>query len=94
MDWMDFLQWPAMAITVLAAWLVASRSEARRRHGFFAYVASNALWTAWGWHTSAWALVALQAALFAMNVRGVRKNADEDEEHKEDEGRRSAAREA
>lgn len=79
MDWMDLLQWPAMAITVLAAWLVASKSEARRRHGFFAYVASNALWTAWGWYTSAWALVALQAALFAMNVRGVRKNREEGE---------------
>ncbi len=77
-EWLDWAQWPAMAITVGAAWLVASSSEARRKAGFYAYIASNALWVAWGWHTGAWALIALQFALFAMNIRGAKKNALEE----------------
>jgi hypothetical protein len=32
------------------------------------------LWVAWGWHDGAWALVALQFALAAMNIRGMRRN--------------------
>jgi len=73
---MDLLQWPAMGVTILAAWLVASRSRRRRHVGFWVYFASNALWIAWGLHTQAWALVALQFALAAMNVRGERKTAE------------------
>lgn len=34
MDIVDLLQWPAMLTTVAAAWLVASRSAARRASGF------------------------------------------------------------
>ena len=29
-DWIDLLQWPAMAASLLAAWLVGSRSAKRR----------------------------------------------------------------
>lgn len=71
---MDGLQWPAMVVTVAAAWLVASRSERRRAVGFWMFLASNALWIAWGWHTQAWALVSLQACLAVMNIRGGLKN--------------------
>lgn len=63
-----------MAITLLAAWLVGSRRPFRRREGFWCFVASNLLWIAWGWHDGAWALVFLQVGLFALNLRGVRKN--------------------
>ena len=35
---------------------------------------SNALWIVWAWHVHAWALIALQVGLFAMNVRGALKN--------------------
>lgn len=77
MDWIDFLQWPAMAITIGGAWLVASSSEQRRKWGFYVYVASNLLWSAWGWYTGAWALIALQVALFLMNLRGAAKNKDD-----------------
>jgi hypothetical protein len=70
---LDALQWPAMAVTLLAAWLVASNSKARRNWGFWLFVASNLLWAAWGWHAQAWALIALQVGLFALNVRGVLK---------------------
>ncbi|MBC7993547.1 MAG: hypothetical protein H7Z15_09935 [Rhizobacter sp.] len=63
-----------MAVTLLGAWLVASKSEARRAWGFWVYLASNVLWIGWGWYTGGWALVALQFGLVAMNVRGALKN--------------------
>src|SRR5690606_1325353 len=66
----DLLQWPAMAVTLFAAWLVGSKQQRRRDLGFWWFVASIILWVAWGWHDQAWALIALQAGLFAMNLRG------------------------
>ena len=74
MDVLDLLQWPAMATTVAAAWLVASRSARKRAVGFWCFLASNVLWVVWGWHDHAWALVGLQFFLAALNIRGVRKN--------------------
>jgi len=62
-----------MAVTVLAAWLVASNSKRRRQVGFWTFLASNALWIVWGWHTDAYALMALQVCLAALNIRGVKK---------------------
>lgn len=76
MDWSDLvgmLQWPAMGASLLAAWLVASNRKGRRNVGFWVFLCGNALWTAWGLHDGAWALVALQVALAALNVRGVTK---------------------
>lgn len=73
MDLLDLLQWPAFVVTLLAAWLVGSKKKERRRLGFWIFLASNALWIAWGWHTAAWALVALQIGLAAMNIRGERE---------------------
>jgi hypothetical protein len=74
MAWLDFVQWPAMGASLVAAYLVASRSKTRRSRGFWWFLGSNVLWIAWGWHDGAWALVALQVALAAMNIRGVMKN--------------------
>lgn len=71
---LDWLQWPAMLVTIVAAWLVGSTSRRRRTVAFWTFLASNALWIAWGWQAGAWALVALQVALAAINVRGARKN--------------------
>jgi hypothetical protein len=71
---LDAVQWPAMAVTLVAAWLVASARKERREAGFWWFIASNALWIVWAWHTRAWALIALQLGLFALNVRGARKN--------------------
>jgi len=62
-----------MAVTVLAAWLVASTHKRRRAIGFWAFIVSNALWIAWGWYTSAWALLLLQFCLAALNIRGAVK---------------------
>lgn len=70
----DWLQWPAMAVTLLAAWLVASRDARRREFGFWLFLASNLLWIAWAWQARAWALILLQVGLAAMNVRGVKRN--------------------
>jgi hypothetical protein len=73
-DYLSLLQWPAMAVTLVAAWLVASQHKRKRSWGFWCFIASNVLWVAWGWHDRAYALIALQVGLFAMNVRGARKN--------------------
>jgi hypothetical protein len=73
MDFLDLLQWPAMAITLVASWLVASSKENRRNTGFWVFLLSNVLWAVWGWHTQAWALVSLQMGLASMNIRGALK---------------------
>ena len=62
-----------MAASLLAAWLVASERKSRRNTGFWIFLASNVLWVTWGLHDGAWALIALQVALAALNVRGVSK---------------------
>jgi hypothetical protein len=74
MQWVALIQWPAMVATLAAAWLVASTSKHRRMIGFWVFLASNVLWIAWGWHDEAYALIALQVGLAAMNIRGVHKN--------------------
>jgi hypothetical protein len=63
-----------MVVTVAAAYLVASRSTRRRSIGFWLFLASNALWVAWASHAGAAALIVLQLALAALNVRGAWKN--------------------
>jgi hypothetical protein len=71
---LDLVQWPAMVVTLLASWLVASRSTRKRAWGFWIFLLSNVLWVAWGWHSHAHALIALQLGLAVMNIRGAKKN--------------------
>ena len=73
MNFMDLLQWPAFVASVAAAWLVASNRQGRRNAGFWIFLASNVLWVAWGIHTRAFALIALQVCLAALNIRGLFK---------------------
>lgn len=73
-SYLDAVQWPAMAVTLVAAWLVGSQSKRKRAWGFWCFIVGNVLWVMWGWHDSAYALIALQVGLFAMNVRGAKKN--------------------
>lgn len=75
MDTLDLVQWPAMIVTVAASWYVASTNRPRRRVGFWLFLLSNVLWLTWGIHARAYALIALQACLAVMNVRGEWKNA-------------------
>lgn len=70
----DFLQWPAMAVTLAAAFLVGARHARRRVFGFYTFILSNALWIVWGLHDEAWALITLQLGLLAMNVRAIFRN--------------------
>lgn len=75
----DALQWPAMAATLVASWMVASQRKRKRNLGFWLFILSNVLWLAWGWHAKAWALMALQLGLFGLNLRAARKNDPEQE---------------
>lgn len=70
----DMVQWPAMAVTIYAAWLVASQTKSRREQGFWWFLLSNVLWVVWGFHDGAYALIALQIGLATLNIRGVWKN--------------------
>jgi hypothetical protein len=74
MDWLQHIQWPAMAVTVAGAWLVASQRKFKRNWGFWIFLLSNLLWVIWGLYDRAYALVFLQLCLATMNIRGVRKN--------------------
>lgn len=71
---LDLLQWPAMAVTLVAAFLVGARHAKKRVVGFWTFILSNALWIVWGVHDEAWALIALQAGLAAMNIRAIVRN--------------------
>ena len=74
MEWLGYVQWPAMVVTVIAAWLTGSSSTRRRKWGFWLFLASNVLWVAWGAFARAWAVILLQVMLALMNVRGAKKN--------------------
>jgi hypothetical protein len=72
---LNAVQWPAMIVTLIATWLVASQRKEKRSLGFWCFVLGNVLWIVWGWHDHAHALVVLQIGLFALNVRGLTKTA-------------------
>lgn len=71
---LDALQWPAMVVTIIAAWLVGAQHKHKRGIGFWCFLLSNVLWTVWAWQAHAYALIVLQLFLAATNIRGVRKN--------------------
>jgi hypothetical protein len=72
-QWIGWLQWPAMVITVAATYLVASETAWKRNASFWCYLASNLLWIVWGIKDGAVALIILQVVLAALNIRGVLK---------------------
>ena len=74
MPTLDLVQWPAMVVTVAAAWFVASTQKRRRHVGFWLFIASNVLWVVWGIYAHAFALITLQVCLAAMNIRGASKS--------------------
>lgn len=77
MDYFHFIQWPAMVVTFVSAWLVASQSERRRTIGFYSFLLSNILWITWGWNVGAFALIFLQIGLAVNNIRGAVNNRPE-----------------
>jgi presenilin-like A22 family membrane protease len=72
----NWLQWPAMIITVASTWLIASKSEGYRKIGFVGALVGNGIWTLWGVGAGAIAVIILQILLAFTNIRGVVK-ADE-----------------
>lgn len=73
MDLLNLMQWPAMVVTVVASWLVASSHDGKRNVGFWIFLLSNVLWITWSLYSGAMALVVLQICLAAMNIRGAMK---------------------
>jgi hypothetical protein len=73
-DWLAWMQWPAMAISLLAAWLIASKDAHKRVLAFVLLILGNLLWKGWGWRATAYALIVLNAGLLVLNVRGILKN--------------------
>ena len=63
-----------MVITVIAAWMIGSQRKFKRNWGFWLFLLSNVLWIIWGVSDGAYALIALQFALAALNIRGAVKN--------------------
>ena len=73
-EMLNLIQWPAMATTLLSAWLVASQSKHKRGLGFWIFILSNILWVLWGWLDGSMALSAMQIGLLLLNIRGAFKN--------------------
>lgn len=73
-DMLSMLEWPAMAISLAAAWLIASKDPKKRIWAFWMLIAGNVLWIGWGWGDTAYALIALNAGLLVLNIRGIVKN--------------------
>jgi hypothetical protein len=61
-------------VTVISAGMVASKRKWKRNEGFWLFLLSNVLWTAWAIHDHAYALVLLQVCLAALNIRGIYNN--------------------
>ena len=74
MSFIDWIQWPAMVITVIAAWMIGSQRKFKRNWGFWLFLLSNVLWVIWGVGDGAYALIVLQVALAGLNIRGAVKN--------------------
>src|SRR5438045_2722297 len=74
MNFLNIIQWPAMLVTVVAAWMVASQGKFKRNWGFWMFLLSNVLWIIWGMRDGAYALIILQICLAFLNIRGVVKN--------------------
>jgi hypothetical protein len=47
---LNLTQWPAMIITLVAAWLVASQTQHKPSWGFWRFLVGNVLWVVLGWH--------------------------------------------
>ena len=47
MSWINAMQWPALAMTLVAAWLVGTERKFKRNWGFWVFLLSNVLWIVW-----------------------------------------------
>ncbi|UDU83142.1 hypothetical protein [Pseudomonas sp. HN2-3] len=74
MEYIDWVQWPAMVVTVASAWFIGSQRAYRRMIAFWGFILSNVLWVVWGLNADAYALIVLECILLGMNARGFKKN--------------------
>lgn len=70
----DLLQWPALVLSIIGAWLVGGRRANQRLAGFLLFLASNVLWSLWGLGIAAWGVVITQAFFTWTSIRGIRTN--------------------
>jgi hypothetical protein len=75
-EFFALLEWPAMAISLAAAWWMGSKKPSKRIIAFVMLIVGNLMWIAWGWGEDARALIALNIGLLALNIRGIIKNED------------------
>lgn len=76
-EFFALLEWPAMAISLAAAWWMGSTKAKKRIVAFVLLIIGNLMWIAWGYGEGAWALIALNVGLMGLNVRAIMKNEDE-----------------
>ena len=76
-EFFALLEWPAMGITLAAAWWMGSTKAKKRIVAFIMLITGNLMWIAWGYGEAAWALIALNVGLMGLNVRAILKNEDE-----------------
>ena len=55
---------------------MGSKKPGKRITAFVMLCVGNLLWIAWGWGEGAYALIALNIGLLALNIRGIIKNED------------------
>jgi hypothetical protein len=70
----DLLQWPALVLSIIGAWLVGGSRANQRFAGFLLFLASNVLWAAWGLGIGAWGVAITQAFFTWTSLRGIRTN--------------------
>ena len=73
---LEYLEWPAMGISLVAAWLMGSTRPNKRVWAFWLLTLGNVMWITWGLGDGAYALIGLNLGLMALNIRGIRKNED------------------
>lgn len=61
------MDWVAAALTLIGLWLVGSKNI----YGFVVGMVSNMAWIGWGYGVGAWSVIAINAALFVLNIRAV-----------------------
>lgn len=71
----DWLQWPALLLSIVGAWCVGGRTSRLRLIGFWLFLLSNAAWASWGYGAAAWAVVISQLVFTITSIRGIRSNA-------------------
>ena len=76
-EFFAYLEWPAMAVSLAAAYWLGSTRAKKRIVAFALLILGNLMWIAWGWGEGAWALIALNVGLMVLNVRAILKNEKE-----------------